>query len=255
MTAMPGRMKSSHAQAKAELIRLGLDYMDKDIEKGLSEIEQLPDGHRKRWILGVKKNLEDQEIVMRQLRRLYPGLKWPEQLPRLGIRYDDAIPILLHWLPKIPNSDIRASIAVALGQRWIGRVGVEAIADGIAATLRDFTPSGERDYNVQAMLNALVRAADATDLLRAAEVGFDPELPDREKGLLIFLLGKRRSTSGASALIALMKGSNEQHLVKITNELLKNRTETAKRAIGGLKEHPLATVRELALSGKFRKSG
>jgi hypothetical protein len=251
---MSNKKKATPLIPKSELTRFGVDYATKDFEKGLREIDELPDGHRKRWILAVKKNKDDAEILMGELRRHYPDLEWPEQLPRLGVQYHDVVPILLHWLPRTLNPDIRASIAKALGQRWLGRVGVEAIAASIAATLRELPPSGGINVDIQSMINSLITAADADDLLRVAEVGLDPKMPGTEKGLLIFLLGRRRSSSGAAALIALMKGATEQHLVEITNELLKNRTEVARKFIEGLKEHPVASVRELAKSGRFTKS-
>ncbi len=248
------KKKTTSDVPKTELIRFGMDYIAKDIEKGLREIDTLPDGHRKRWLLAVKKNKDDSAVLVGELQRYYPGLQSPEQLARLDIQYREAIPILLHWLPRIANLDIRASIATALGQRWLGRVGVDAIAASIAATLREIPPSGNRNFVIQDMLNSLVAAADAEDLMRAAEVGLDPEMPETEKGMLIFLLGRRRSASGAAALIALTHGAGEKNLVDITNELLKNRTQIAKSYIEGLKVHPLASVRELAFSGRFTKS-
>ncbi len=240
---MSSKKKSSPRFTTAELQRVAFQQGKALFESGLRQIESLPDGPRKTWVVGVKKSKDDSDLLMKELRRDYPNLEWPEQLAYLGIQYQNAVPTLLHWLPRVENPLIKGSIAIALGQAWIGRVGIDAIGESIATILnRPLTPDAE--LAIQSMINSMVSAASDEDLPLVVEICQNQVVPDGAVRVLIDLLGRRRTKGGADALFALMATANEQQRLDVVRALLKNRSAAARKYVEELNHHPLASIRK-----------
>jgi HEAT repeat protein len=90
--------------------------------------------------------------LIEELHALGYDVATPEDLPRTGRRYRDAVPLLLEWLPRLDDIAARESAVRALSVQW-------ARPDAIGPLLREFELSDAETYR-WAVGNALSVVAD-----------------------------------------------------------------------------------------------
>jgi HEAT repeat protein len=104
--------------------------------------------------LGRPRGMTGEQLapLIEELHALGYDVATPEDLPRTGRRYRDAVPLLLEWLPRLDDIAARESAVRALSVQW-------ARPDAIGPLLREFELSDAETYR-WAVGNALSVVAD-----------------------------------------------------------------------------------------------
>lgn len=156
-------------------------------------------------------------------------------LPHSGRRYNDAVPLLAAWLPRVSEPWVKEMIVRALSVPW-GRPAAPEL-------IREFRTSRDEDANLRwAIGNALSVVADEAlrdDLL---ELALDRRFGTGRK-MVVLGLGKMKKSSDVVVppLIGLLEDEEVAgHAVMALGML---RAKDAREAVEALRNHPKAWVR------------
>ena len=186
-------MKREQAQGRKSLLEGMKAHLAREAVRAealASVADLLPDGREKQWALGVRKNLEDVELVLHDLRAIDPNIS-SRSLEAAELAHPDVIRILISWVPRMANPNIRGLIIRRLTEKWAGRVAISPIFENIRHRIETTPPTDEREMIHLAMdAGNLVRALGQEDETDVVAIMRNPKTP--RDVALTFLLSAGR---------------------------------------------------------------
>jgi|WetSurMetagenome_2_1015567.scaffolds.fasta_scaffold03316_4 hypothetical protein len=213
---------------------MGTTYEPDAPEASACELEEFQRRHRE----AVARNMEDQKPVIQALRRAGFVVDTIDQLPIGCPGFDEALPILMEWLPKVDNVDIKAAIVSQLAGRW-GRPAGPLLIDEFKKYEEGFV--GERPSLVGwGIGNALYEISDR-HLYREMLALVEDDGYGTDRQMLVAALGRIGDARAVPTLIRLLDDDTLVGHAVIALGNLKARE--ARVAIEGLKDHSRKWVR------------
>jgi len=157
---------------------------------------------------------------------------------RTGCIYRSAIPILLHWLPRMDNVDVREGIVRALSVPWAKPAATPALIE----EFRNPPPDSNGSYR-WAVGNALWAIADDTFFDEIVELVTDRKY-GRARQMPVMWLGKSKNPKAVDVLIGLL--GDEDVTVHALSSLKRLKPKRARAAIEPLLDHPTKWWRDEA---------
>ncbi|MFN8514721.1 MAG: hypothetical protein U0841_19480 [Chloroflexia bacterium] len=155
------------------------------------------------------------------------------ELPQRHRRYTEAIPVLLHWLPKIADSNSKLDIVQAVAVRWARPSPVGALVDEYRLAAGDPT--------LQWMLgDALSRVADEHHFEEIAALAKHRRY-GKAREMVVVALGNMHDDRAVTLLLELL--GDEEVAGHAVIALGKLRAQEARGAVEAVLAHPKAWVR------------
>ena len=202
--------------------------------KNTTDFQQEREAMRQKAIARHKQELVP---IMVELRHLGYNFETVDDLRQSGIRYQSAIPVLLHWLPRLQSA--KESVVRALSVPW-----AKPAAGPIL--IREFkrNPAGESSDQVHSLRwaigNALEVLVDKTLTDEMIELASNKQYGTARQ-MIVLGLGKIHDPRSIETLIALLKDKDVAgHAAKALGKL---KAREALRALEGLVDHPQAWIR------------
>ncbi|MCW5718772.1 MAG: HEAT repeat domain-containing protein [Bauldia sp.] len=184
----------------------------------------------------VVRDLAANGLAVRSVRDLIRREGVPSGPPFPLGRYEEAIPVLIRWLPEVENPNVKEGIIRALSVPW-------AAPTALPVLVAEFRRYDQPDWVRWAIANALEVTADDSvfddivDLLLESRFG-------RSREMLAVALGNMRTPRAQDVLIRLL--DDEQLAGFAVMGLGKLRAKAAAPFLGHLLQHPVGWIRDEA---------
>lgn len=188
----------------------------------------------------IEINRKDSIPVLKDLAHAGIEIEWISELNRRNqeINYREAIPVLLHWLPRIDNVDVKETIVRALTVSWAKPIAAEPL-------IQEFKKYGDKENSgiKWAIANALEVVGD--DSVFAEIVQF---VQNKEHGsarqMLALTLGKMKDPRAEEILMQLLGDEEvEGHAIMALGKL---KSKNAVPEIEKYLNHPRTWIRNEA---------
>jgi hypothetical protein len=186
----------------------------------------------------IQINKRDSEPVLIDLRGIGYKIEWISDLYSQKIWYQNAIPVLLKWLPLIDNLDVKEDIVRALTVKW-------AKPDAARILIEEYKKlHNESNTGIKwAIANALTEVADDSVFDDLVEL-INDQSNKESREMLAIALGKMKNPKAEDVLIALLK--DEVVAGHAVMGLGKLKSKKAVPAIEGFLSHPRTWIRNEA---------
>jgi len=200
-------------------------------------VHRLEEKERRRQ-QAIARNREDSAPIVAELTEAGFPVEWISDLYNKPQNYENAIPVLLRWLPVVSNPDIKMSIVRSLSVRWAKPVAAAALI-GEYRKLDDSSA-----FHLKwAIGNALSVVADDSVFEDVAALVRDRR-HGRAREMLALALANMKDPRAVDVLIELL--GDEEVAGHALSALRKLKAKKARSRIEQFLDHPKAWIRKEA---------
>ena len=191
----------------------------------------------------IKENKLASAPVIEELAKAGFKIEWISDLYSHRLNYKSAIPILLHWLPRIDNTDVKEAIVRALSVPWAKPVAAPILIEEFRKEISRKLEASDFTGFLWTIGNALAVVADDSVFTDIANLALDIKL-GKAREMLVLALGNMKNPRAREILIDLLE--DDEMVGYAIMALGKLRAKEAYTEIKKYQTHPKTWVRKEA---------